>query len=213
MRPDGDDFGDLDDEDEGEEVRDALEDEEGDEEDDDEEDEGRAYYAAVSDAMDAEEEYLEEEEDYEALVEELGEDVVDRDELRGMDREERREFVESMLSEDEYQEILLNEPGAAGKRDDYTNVCWRAHHARLAADRHQRRQECGWLKCNCASCWCDMPNEMKANPRYKVRCEHIIGAQKCPTCHAHPINIVRGVVEHCGSCNGKGFFRADRIPF
>lgn len=104
-----------------------------------------------------------------------------------VDDEEDRHALESEIEDSEYEDgggIVTNIPLVTPTgRQSYQNVCWKCTHTVDDECLPRCSTGCGWLRCQCGSCLCDMPKDRRLKRPYGIRIKYIASAARhCPNC-------------------------------
>ncbi len=65
----------------------------------------------------------------------------------------------------------------------YQNICWQCHQSVDDQSMPRCASGCGWVRCRCGSCLCDMPLPRRLPRPHTVKIKHIPAAvRRCPKC-------------------------------
>ena len=101
-------------------------------------------------------------------------------------------------------------------KPSYLSHCWKCKMPVDDESLYRCSFGCGWIKCSCGSCLCDMPEEQRIERHHRIKIKHIILAKCiCPSCRGTCFVSSRQSIEptqsmhkinRCSVCDGRGFF-------
>lgn len=108
--------------------------------------------------------------------------------------------------ESDVLKFATKKPSQPASKDKDDRKCWSCPTPITKLTGHRCSKGCGWVKCACGACLCNMPLAKRTGEGHAVRFRYIDGAfDKCPQCAGTCFQLEGDKVIDCPLCSGKGW--------